>query len=80
MNQSEKINPQLREAFQSLPIIVKDAILESGAVISTWSELMEAADRHSLSLLGHPATGYADRQHAQGDVPPAVRGSSTGLH
>lgn len=34
-----KINPALREQFESLPIEVKNAILESGKIINTKEEL-----------------------------------------
>ncbi len=37
-------NPDLRYYFESLPIDVKNRILESGVEISTLGELMEAAE------------------------------------
>lgn len=37
-------NPQLRNYFESLPIFVKNRILESGAEISTLGELMQVAE------------------------------------
>lgn len=37
-------NPSLREYFESLPIQVKNRILESGVEISTLGELMMVAE------------------------------------
>jgi hypothetical protein len=37
-------NPDLRDYFASLPVEVKELILESGVEISTLGELMEVAE------------------------------------
>ncbi len=37
-------NPDLRDYFESLPIQIKNRILESGAEICTLGELMEVAE------------------------------------
>lgn len=37
-------NPDLREYFESLPIVVKNRILESGVEISTLGELKQCAE------------------------------------
>lgn len=36
-------DPQLRDYFESLPIVIKNRILESGVEISTLGELMQCA-------------------------------------
>lgn len=43
-------NPDLRDYYDSLPLEVKELILESGAEISTLGELMQVAEhfRHTL--------------------------------
>ncbi len=44
MNTFYENNPDLREYFESLPIEVKNQILESGVEISTLGELMQVAE------------------------------------
>ncbi|MVB09956.1 hypothetical protein CAFE_06260 [Caprobacter fermentans] len=41
-------NPDLREYFESLPIEIKDRIIESGVEISTLGELEKAAEHFEL--------------------------------
>jgi hypothetical protein len=43
-------NPDLRDYFESLPIDVKNRILESGVEISTLGELMKVAEHFGAAM------------------------------
>ena len=50
MEEYYRNNPDLKDYFVSLPLEVKELILESGVEISTLGELMQVAEHFRQSL------------------------------